>query len=138
MVMKYEEMTDLQIGIEAGIKIQRGIYPSAKSIEYDERQGCVWVECSGFHSWPVIDINNPSHVWPIMVENKISLISLKNNWLACVEACFETACLSPDGSDNGVSCFMASMEVFDVNPLRAAMIVFLKMNNLESETNKIT
>jgi hypothetical protein len=128
--MKTEKMSDLEIGIEAGIIIQRGIYPDAKSIEYDERQGCIWVEDSGFHSWPIIRINDPSQVFPIIVDNEISLIKLKNEWLACSEASFESICLSPDGSDNGVLAFNYNVEGFDVNPLRAAMIVFIKINQL--------
>lgn len=65
--------------------------------------------------------NNPADAWPIIVGNKISIVSLDNKWIA---APVDTVIDGITG-DSEV-CFYASYDaVSDVNPLRAAMIVFL-------------
>ena len=63
----------------------------------------------------------------IISEYKISLINIKNTtmWMACNNAGFETICMSPDGTDDGVSCFDADSSTHNTNPLKAAMIVLL-------------
>lgn len=67
--------------------------------------------------------NNPADAWPIIVGNKISIVSLDNKWIA---APVDTVIDGITG-DSEV-CFYASYDaVSDVNPLRAAMIVFLMM-----------
>lgn len=57
--------------------------------------------------------NNPAHMWPIIVDNRIALIPFYNDWIAkrvddCEIACHE-------------------FQFMDRNPLRAAAIVFLMM-----------
>jgi hypothetical protein len=75
------------------------------------------------------DINNPADMWPIAFENNISVINIKNTtqWFACGDVEFENICMSPDGSDNGISHMTSKYESYCANPLRAAAIVFLKM-----------
>lgn len=77
--------------------------------------------------------NNPNDAWPIIGGCGISTISLEGTmaWFACSDVKFETVCMSPDGSDNGVSCMDAKNESYHTNPLRAAMIVFLMMKDGE-------
>lgn len=67
--------------------------------------------------------NNPADAWPIIVDNKISIVSLDNKWLA---APTETVIDGVTG-DSEVCFYASSDAVFDVNPLRAAMIAFLMM-----------
>lgn len=67
--------------------------------------------------------NNPSDAWQIIIDNKISIVTLDNKWLA---APTETVIDGVTG-DSEVCFYASSDAVFDVNPLRAAMVVFLMM-----------
>ncbi|UIW10239.1 protein of unknown function DUF2591 [Flyfo siphovirus Tbat1_6] len=67
--------------------------------------------------------NNPADAWPIIVDNKISIVSLDNKWIA---APVDTVIDGITG-DSDVCFYASSDSVFDTNPLRAAMIVFLVM-----------
>lgn len=69
--------------------------------------------------------NNPADAWPIIVANKISIVSLDNKWIA---APVDTVIDGITG-DSEVCFYASSDAVFDANPLRAAMIVFLKMQD---------
>lgn len=69
----------------------------------------------------------PEDAWQIIIDNKISIVSLDNKWLAApVDAVIDGIT-----GDSDV-CFYASCDaVSDANPLRAAMIVFLMMQDGE-------
>lgn len=67
--------------------------------------------------------NNPADAWPIIVGNKLSIVSLDNKWIAVP---IDTVIDGITG-DSEVCFYASSDAVFDVNPLRAAMIVFLMM-----------
>lgn len=74
--------------------------------------------------------NNPADAWTIIVGNKISIVSLDNKWIA---APVDTVIDGITG-DSEV-CFYASYDaVSDVNPLRAAMIVFLMMQESKNDS----
>lgn len=118
--MNYEEMSDKELGVKVTIAIIKLKQTGIKSIEHNVNQGCIWIETIGFHSYPIIDINNPADAWPIIVENEISL---HWNWVekdkcTAIGVKCETASLGKRYSN--VECTLD-------NPLRAAMIVFLKM-----------
>lgn len=72
--------------------------------------------------------NNPADAWPIIVANKISILSLDNKWIA---APIETVIDGITG-DSDVCFYASSDAVFDANPLRAAMVVFLMMQESKS------
>ena len=80
------------------------------------------------------DINNPSDIMPLMIEHKISLIFIGSEvgYMACSDSTFETICMSPDGSDNGVSAHSSLNETFEQNPYRAIAICFLKMQEAKA------
>ena len=64
----------------------------------------------------------PNDAWSIIVENGISIVKLDTNWI----------CAPIDVAIDGITgdnefCFYASKGVVDHKPLRAAMIVFLMM-----------
>ena len=59
--------------------------------------------------------NNPSDAWPIILENEISVIFDTGSIMASRSVAFDGPFCSTEGN------------VFDLNPLRAAMIVFLMM-----------
>lgn len=67
--------------------------------------------------------NNPADAWPIIVENGISLYHDNGNWQA--EMTYD-APVGAFGTDETCSKF-----VDDKKPLRAAMIVFLMMKDVE-------
>lgn len=67
--------------------------------------------------------NNQADAWPIIVANKISIVSLDNKWIA---APIDTLIDGITG-DSDVCFYASSDAVFDANPLRAAMIAFLMM-----------
>lgn len=80
-----------------------------------------WGDGANWHAFN--PCNNPADAWQIIVGNKISIVSLDNKWIA---APVDTVIDGITG-DSEV-CFYASYDaVSDVNPLRAAMIVFLMM-----------
>lgn len=90
---------------------------SIDSEQYD--QDCVVVHGDQFNNgiieqYTVDYCNNPSDAWPIITENRIALDpplrDLDDRW----------------------RCWFNPWQAFDVNPLRAAMIVFLKMKSEEN------
>lgn len=102
--MKYEEMSDFEISQAVTCEVY-GCH------EWSVNQEGTFYHCgpdgSGIFIQKVADYcNNPSDAWPIIVENKISIVPTGGWWRARPE---KTAC----------------PEQFHDNPLRAAMIVFL-------------
>lgn len=104
--MDYEEMSDLQINL---------LVASAIGVDAAENSGVVFgaVKHDGDNVVSVIGVvdycNNPSDAWPIVVANRINVYASEGPdfmpWMA------------------GCSGMIASNK----NPLRAAMIVFLMM-----------
>ena len=104
--MNYEEMSDLQINL---------LVANAIGVDATENSGVVYgaVKHDGDNVVSVIGVvdycNNPSDAWPIIVANRINVYASDGPyfmpWMA------------------GCSGFMVSNK----NPLRAAMIVFLMM-----------
>lgn len=105
-MIDYSKMSDFEINCE----IARLMGYTAKGFIHDLHSG-VWNPC-----------NNPADAWPIIIENGISIVRLDKNWL----------CAPIDEAIDGITgdnevCFYASMGIVDNKPLRAAMIVFLMM-----------
>ncbi|MBH3006776.1 phage protein NinX family protein [Serratia ureilytica] len=76
------------------------------------------------YEWGMRDYcNNPADAWPIIVEHGISLYHDNSNWQA--EMTYD-APVGAFGTDETCSKF-----VDDKNPLRAAMIAFLMMKDVE-------
>ncbi len=119
--MNYEDMSDFEINGRVGkiiFKLEgkefRTTNPMNNVVEFitgfgDEREFKYFNGCS-----------NPSDAWPIIVENKITISPQCNGeeWEACA-------------SMNDELRF--EIEIWDKNPLRAAMICFLKMRDAESD-----
>lgn len=129
MANNYEEMTNGQINFEvakiwfAGFKLilnydDGSVFVSESTDKFDFKA----IRNSAFK--PCHDV---SHAWPIIVENKISLTSEdgSDDWHADVV-------IRIDENDKGV--IMDVKDKFHAcgpNPLRAAMICFLKMKDAE-------
>lgn len=108
-MIDYSKMNDRDID-RLVLKVIYGVHADDKDI-----QGC-WSR-GGFKY-----TNNASDTWPIIVKNKISIVPLNNQWIA----------IPVDKAIDGITgdydvCFYAQEGVVDKNPLRAAMIVFLMM-----------
>ena len=122
--MNYEEMSDFEVNKEVAFKI-RGrdavcvIGTSLSKLVRIFNGNSKREEESG---WVDFDpCNNPSDAWPIIVENGICL-NTDDIWYASVEHPID----HPDYN---------TIEVGDKNPLRAAMICFLYLENAEKEKN---
>ncbi|MEV9060036.1 phage protein NinX family protein [Klebsiella quasipneumoniae] len=104
----YSKMSDQEINMA----IAEIIFPDYKVIESKSRPPSACVISHLPSKW--IDYcNNPADAWPIITANKISIYAMSEN----------------DGRGRwGVEAFYPNESYhFNDNPLRAAMIVFLKM-----------
>lgn len=118
--MDYSQLSDQEINLLVA-KIQ---HPDKTFIESKTRQPSV-VMLNHINMW--IDYcNNPANAWPIMTENKISVMwmTAEKQWCAWANGNLEEGCWEwsycPDEYHH------------DDNPLRAAMIVFLMMQESQN------
>lgn len=118
MSTDYSKMSDFEINKCVALIVN----PALAEMEcYDISSRAVFHDKSGTCGFSFI--SDPADAWPIIVGNKISIVSLDNKWIA---APVDTVIDGITG-DSEV-CFYASYDaVSDVSPLRAAMIVFLMM-----------
>ncbi|MCG9699668.1 DUF2591 domain-containing protein [Vibrio natriegens] len=125
----YEGMTDGQINFEVA-KIwfaEFKLLPNDDDVsvfvsESTDRFDFMSIRNSAFNP-----CHDSSHAWPIIIENKISLTTEdgSDDWHADVVACID---------ENGKGVIMDVKDechAYDPNPLRAAMICFLKMKDAE-------
>jgi len=111
--MDYSQLSDQEINL-LGAKIQ---HPDKTFIESKTRSPSV-VMLNHINMW--IDYcNNPADAWPIIVANGISLNHYTGTWEASYEY---DAPIGAFGTDETVTSAIEHR-----NPLRAAMIVFLMM-----------
>lgn len=126
MSIDYSKLSDFEInGLIAKRTQKVGDFTQARGFTFIHEYGNPVADfgalCLG---WKEFDpCNNPADAWPIIVGNKVSIVSLDNKWLA---APTETVIDGITG-DSDVCFYASSDAVFDANPLRAAMIVFLMM-----------
>ena len=74
------ELTDLQICKRISLIELNEQFPKAKSIEFDDRQNCFWVEGIGFTGWPLLEpLTDDALCFRLMIKYKISLIQHQNN-----------------------------------------------------------
>lgn len=93
-------------------------YEEISDFEINCRVHAEVMQISGLNSFKAKDYcNNPADAWPIIVEHEIDVI--QNNGQDCALAT-NSAVMMFRGDD----VFICQHE----NPLRAAMVVFLKMN----------
>lgn len=117
MSTDYSKMSDQEINMA----IAEIIFPDYKVIESKSRPPSACVISHLPSKW-VDYCNNPADAWPIIVENKISIVPLDKDWIA----------MPLDKAIDGITgdydvCFYAQEGETDKNPLRCAMIVFLMM-----------
>lgn len=120
-MIDYSKMSDFEINLAvAHVAIGSGGYDwnsDKKEVYLAAMDGGEFLPNAYFNP-----CNNPADAWPIIINNKISIINAGDEWL-CV----------PDGetvdgwTGDSVDCIWHSRGCVDKNPLRAAMIVFLMM-----------
>lgn len=75
--MNCEMMSDAELNIKLNEIVLNNKYPNAKSIEYDGRQNCFWVNSVGFSSFKVEKYcTDISATWPLMIEHGVSVNAL--------------------------------------------------------------
>ena len=122
MSTDYSKMSDFEIN---KLVFKNKTALSALSYPHSaDKRSCGHKDINNIYHW--FDFcNNPADAWPIIVANKISIVSLDNKWIA---APVDTVIDGITG-DSEVCFYASSDSVVDVNPLRAAMIVFLMMQD---------
>lgn len=121
--MNYSELSDFEIN-ERVAKLWCKNYDTVTQFG-DTQMVCV----DSISSMEIKDYcNNPSDAWPIVVENEISLIrdtSTNDVWEAVLMGWY--TCLGFESKHGDDYCYI------DQNPLRAAMICFLMIKEVENE-----
>lgn len=110
----YEEMSDFEINKRVALIVSVAFNGDGEPVRFVE---CDTGAYADFNEIEFDPCNNPEDAWPIIVEHEIDVI--QNNGQDCPLAT-NSAVMMFRGDD----VFICQHE----NPLRAAMIVFLKMN----------
>ncbi|EBP9663341.1 DUF2591 domain-containing protein [Salmonella enterica subsp. enterica] len=118
--MDYSKLSDQEINMA----VAEIFHPDSMVIESKSRPPCACITGHLPSLW-VDYCNNPADAWPIIVGKKLSLINADDKWL----------CVPEDEPIDGVTGDAVHMiysggGVEHENPLRAAMIVFLMMQDL--------
>ena len=125
--MKYEDMSDFEVNklvADAFLPCDYMFDEDRKTVELANYQDVMIGDMHDQVLTPYQEFNpcnNPSDAWPIIIENKIGVTPAtvrsnrnKDLWIASQDWVFET-----------------EFDTKDKNPLRAAMICFLKMKDAE-------
>lgn len=110
----YEEMSDFEINKAVALIVGATFNDDGEPVRFVECDTGAYADFNEIEFYPC---NNPDDAWPIIVNNEIDVI--QNNGQDCPLAT-NSAVMMFRGDD----VFICQHE----NPLRAAMIVFLKMN----------
>lgn len=128
--MDYSKLSDAEIGQKVGELISFDklsiISSDGRALIHEHKDiGNYEKVCLG---WKVLDpCNNAADAWQIIESNRISLLNTENEWIAASRN------VGAEGYMGEVDiCLYGSGSFFyDKNPLRAAMIVFLMMQESE-------
>lgn len=110
----YEDMSDFEINKEVALIVGVTFNDDGEPVRFVE---CDTGSYADFNEIEFDPCNNPADAWPIISENNISII-LDNPTMPCATA------NARDLFDNDDPIVCVTYD----KPLRAAMIVFLKMN----------
>ena len=136
--MDYEELTDFEINKMVAEAILSGWSFEGDGCNVLEDGKTIFINKDGFGWKDFCNVWNDAG--PIIVENKLSIIPVevigadRHRYIVSSGSFFDLVCMSPDGNDNGALMFGYDKQYIDEeNPLRAAMIVFLKMMEASNE-----
>jgi hypothetical protein len=120
--MNYDEMSDFEIN-KAVAKLKYNHPSDPEYFKFYRLNNGSVVQVNAYKMWPQdLDFcNNPSDAWPIIVSNNICI-----QWYDDCHGIYASASMAT--SDESNNSFISD----DENPLRAAMICFLKMKDAES------
>lgn len=120
--MNYKKMSDFEINKEVAEIVTDGYVVPYSEMARGTSDNCVQVIYKvGIHGEYLDYCNDPSQAWPIIVDNKIQLSPLHSSGIN------KDIWIASDG-------FMPpESQYLDKNPLRAAMICFLKMKAQEEK-----
>lgn len=76
--------------------------------------------------------NNHADAWPIIAESKITMLACDDLWIACPSGSVIDGDTSESQSLMYVNSWSKCPCMSDVNPLRAAMVVFLMMQEAKN------
>lgn len=112
--MNYEDMSDFQINSAVAENVLWNIRDCEEIYCNDKTGTCSWADGANWHKFD--PCNNPSDAWPVILANRIMLnpYCADDLWKAEV----------PCGFDG---FFKTYATCYHHNPLRAAMVVFLMM-----------
>ena len=106
--MNYEDMSDFEVNSKVAMRLGRSVSSEHECIKTG---ACFILTSLAGVRVEFNPCNNPSDAWSIIVENELSLWKVLDEW--------------ESSSCNG------NIQYSDNNPLRAAMICFLKMKDTE-------
>ncbi len=115
-----EGMSDEELGVQITIADIERNHSECKNIERGAT--CIWVERAGLSSYPILDINNPADIMPLVFEAGISLIKDINKpaYYACSGYELSSVYCSYHNRDPDIESVINSAK-----PLRAAAIAYL-------------
>lgn len=125
--MDYSKLSDFEINKLVGNVVFKGLWSCRPGASGNKSDSWYYGNADALFNplSPLPDYcNNPADAWPIIVGKKLSLINADDKWL----------CVPEDEPIDGVTGDSVHMiysgdGVEHENPLRAAMIVFLKMQD---------
>ncbi|HDC4601715.1 TPA: DUF2591 family protein [Enterobacter cloacae] len=118
--MDYSKLSDFEINRAVAIAI--GFHPDECDIAKrgSPSVGVEWNEDTGLPIRVFDYCNNPADAWPIIIGKKLSIVNADDEWLCLPE---DTAV---DGiTGDGVQMIYSGAGIVHANPLRAAMVMFL-------------
>ena len=112
----YASMSDFEIN--KAVAVATGYHPDECDIAKigSSLVGVEWDDDTGYATKAFDFCNNPADAWPIITENRISIIHLDDNEWGCRGDGDKSAC-----------------RAINSNALRCAMIVFLMMKESEND-----
>ncbi|THD40591.1 DUF2591 domain-containing protein [Enterobacteriaceae bacterium ML5] len=118
----YTTLTDYELNCEVAKKL-RVTSENNKPCQDWFKGPAILVWGSGSSAVKIDYCNNAFDAWPVIVKNSISIINSGSVWTAAAKGVGHEGVLG-----DSETCWYAGANTYDdVNPLKAAMIVFLKM-----------
>ena len=131
--MNYETATDFELNVKLTEIVLANRYPRAKSIEFDGRQHCFWVNHIGFSSFPVADYcNDWNATMPLAVKHGVGLMCTGSDDYGLTYS-------ATDGLwHHSNSIYPVTMEIqCNGKPLRAVVICLIKFLTAHDVTRQI-
>lgn len=120
----YEKMSDFEVNAAVSMHVLWKNH-RCEEVDCNDKTGVVsWADGANWHEFN--PCNNPSDAWPIILEYQISIA--KYEWIEKWDAHGGGVCVDYD------HCIISNSDCSysNKNPLRAAMVVFLMMQEQKS------